>query len=253
MLSVYNIVSLFVFLWNKQIGKKGIELSPREKLNSKIEIQYTYLSTLYTYLHISLLWYILNSISFQLRTFIQQSCFTKFHLRSGGFTKGKCSKPEKFRGEKWEKSAGFQTDFFAKCLGCISWHQKTDGLSTVTVSQWKHFQVLQVRPCSSKSQKAWQQDQEGAKNQEAEQIKQDLQLLTITITSHDAKNWHKVWGCCVLSWVLWNKTWVKGIKDKTHASLECCYDVARTFPESAPFLCWDIQKERNKIESRIPT
>jgi len=87
-------------------------------------------------------------------------------------------------------------------LGCISWHQKTDGLSTVTVSQWKHFQVLQVRPRSSKSQKAWQQDQEGAKNQEAEQIKQDLQLLTITITSHDAKNWHKVWGCCVLSWVL---------------------------------------------------
>lgn len=155
--------------------------------------------------------------------------------------------------EKWEKSAGFQTDFFAKCLGCISWHQKTDGLSTVTVSQWKHFQVLQVWSCSSKSQKAWQQDQEGAKNQEAEQIKQDLQLLTITITSHDAKNWHKVWGCCVLSWVLWNKTWVKGIKDKTHASLECCYDVARTFPESAPFLCWDIQKERNKIESRIPT
>lgn len=51
MLSVYNIVSLFVFLWNKQIGKKGIELSPREKLNSKIEIQYTYLSThIYPYL-----------------------------------------------------------------------------------------------------------------------------------------------------------------------------------------------------------
>ena len=77
-------------------------------------------------------------------------------------------------------------------------------------------------PCSSKAQKAWQQDQEGAKNQEAEQIKQDLQLLTITITSHDAKNRHKAWGCCVLSWVLWNKTWVKGIEDKTHASPESC-------------------------------